>query len=367
MINSRIILHLDLDAFYASVEEREHPEFKDKPVIVGADPKNGQGRGVVATCNYLAREFGVRSAMPISKAWKLCPQGIYVRPNFELYARISHDIMSIIRKYSDKFEQVSIDEAFLDVTNKIKDYEEAEKLAERIKKEILNKEKVTCSVGIGSNKLIAKLASDYKKPYGTTVVKPEDVKRFLDPLPARKLIGIGPKTEAVLKEMKIETVSQLAKAGVKTLVDAFGVFGYRMHEMTLGIDESEVTEEYEIKSIGRETTFEEDIDNPGIVFNAINELVDEFHDELIASDIQFRTVSIKIRYENFETHTHAKTFEFYTNDKKIIKDTARELTQPFLNIGRKIRLIGVRMSGLKFGEKQKTLLDIRKSNHTLLP
>lgn len=168
----------------------------------------------------------------------------------------------------------------------------------------------------------------------------------------------GPKTEAVLKEIKIETVSDLAKVDIKSLVDVFGVFGYRMHEMALGIDESEVTEEYEIKSIGREITFEEDVDNAEIIFNAINELVDEFHDELISENIQFKTVNIKIRYEDFETHTRTKTFEFYTNDKQIIKDTAKQLSQPFLNIGREIRLIGVRVSGLNFREKQKTLKEM---------
>lgn len=359
MKNNRIIFHIDLDAFYASVEEREHPEFKGKPLIVGADPKNGVGRGVVATCNYSAREFGVRSAMPISKAWKLCPQGIYVRPNFVLYAKVSHAIMLIIRRYAEKFEQVSIDEAFLDVTNKVRDYEEAEKLAGEIKKEILNKEKVTGSIGIGPNKLIAKLSSDYKKPYGTTVVKPEDVKIFISKLSVRKLPGIGPKTEAILKEMEIETVSQLAKADVKTLVDVFGVFGYRMHEMALGIDESEVAEEHEIKSIGREVTFEEDVDNPEIIFNAIDELVDEFHEELLAFDIQFKTINIKIRYEDFETHTRAKTLEFYTNDKQIIKDIAKELILPFLHQEKKIRLVGVRASSLKFGKMQKTLKELR--------
>ncbi len=358
MKDNRIILHIDLDAFFAAVEQREHPEFKGKAVIVGADPKQGSGRGVVSTASYEAREFGVRSAMPISKAWRLCPQGIYVRPNFVLYAKVSHATMMIIKKYADKFEQVGIDEAFLDVTNKVNDYEEAEKLAGKIKKEILNKSKVTCSIGIGPNKLIAKLASDYKKPYGTTVVKPEDVKKFVSKLSVRKLPGIGPKTESVLKEMKIENVEQLAKADVKSLVDIFGVFGYRMHEMSLGIDESEVIEKYEIKSIGRETTFEEDVDSPEIVFNAIDELVDEFHEDLIASDIQFKTVSIKIRYENFETHTRAKTLEFYINDKQIIKETAKQLIQPFLNLERKVRLVGVRVSGLKFGGKQKTLKEV---------
>lgn len=359
MVKDRIILHVDLDAFFASVEERENPELKGKPVIVGADPREGVGRGVVATANYVAREFGIRSAMPISKAWKLCPQGIYVRPNFILYGKVSYDIMQILKKHVTKFEQVGIDEAFLDVTDKVKDFEEAERFAEKIKKEILNKEKVSCSIGIGPNKLIAKLSSDYKKPYGTTVVKPDNVKRFLEPLPVRKLIGIGPKTEAVLKKMKIESVGQLAKADVKILVDTFGVFGYRMHEMALGIDESEVTEEYEIKSIGRETTFEEDIDNQEIIFTTIDELVEEVHPELINENILFKTVGIKIRYENFETHTHAKTFEFHTNDKELIKDTAKQLVQPFLNIGRKVRLIGVRVSGLKFGEKQKTLKELK--------
>lgn len=352
---NRIIFHVDMDAFYPSVELKEHPEWKGKAVIVGADPKQGAGRGVVASASYEAREFGVRSAMPISKAWKLCPQGIYVRPNFVLYGKVSQSIMQILRKYASKFEQISIDEAFLDVTDKVKDFEESEKLAEKIKKEILSKENVTCSIGIGPNKLIAKLASSYKKPYGTTVVKPEDIKEFISKLNTRKLPGIGPKTEAVLKGMNIETVDQLAKADVKALVNIFGVFGHRVHEMALGIDESEVTKEYEIKSVGRETTFEEDIDNTEIIFAAINELVDEFHDELTLGNIQFKTVNIKIRYENFETHTRAKTFEFYTNDKEIIKNAAKQLVQSFLNIGRKIRLVGVRVSGLNFRDKQKTL------------
>ncbi len=356
-MDKRIILCVDLDAFYPSIEQREHPEFKGKPVIVGADPKEGQGRGVVASSSYEAREFGVRSAMPISKAWGLCPQGIYVRPNFELYAKASHEIMSIIRKYSERFQQLSIDEAFLDITDKAADFEEAGKLADKIKNDILANQKVTCSAGIGPNKLIAKIASGHKKPYGTTLVKPEDVARFLNPLNVRKLIGIGPKTAAVLKEMGIETVEELSRFDAGKLVQIFGSFGKRMHEMSLGVDEDEVSEDYEIKSIGREVTFENDVDKPDIVFGAVNELVDSFNEDVIASGAQFKTVNIKIRFENFETHTRAKTLEFYTDDKEIIKTTAKELMQPFLNAGRKVRLIGVRVSGLKIGEKQTTLKD----------
>lgn len=357
MSDKRIILHIDLDAFFASVEERENPELKGKPVIVGANPKNGQGRGVVSTCNYLSREFGVRSAMPISKAWRLCPQGVYLRPNFELYEKASAKIMEILRKYTDKFEQVGIDEAFLDVSDKVKDYEDAMELANKMKREVFNKEKLTCSVGIGSNKLIAKLASDYKKPYGLTVVKPENVRRFLYPLPVRKLIGVGPKTEIKLKELGVKTIGDLAKFNKETLIKIFGKWGAEMHQLANGIDNSDITEAHEIKSVGREVTFEKDVDDPEIIFSAINDLIDEFHEEIIGSGMQFKTVNIKIRYENFETHTRAKSFEFYSNDKVIIKNTAKQLAQSFLNIGKKVRLIGVRISGLTFADKQKTLVE----------
>lgn len=355
----RIIMHVDLDAFYASVEEREDPELKVKPVIVGADPKNGTGRGVVATANYVAREFGVHSAMPISKAWKLCPQGIYIRPNFPLYAKASFDVMAIIRKYASKFQQVSIDEAFIDVTDKVVDFEGAGKLAEIMKRDIMNKEKISASVGIGPNKLIAKIASDYKKPYGLTIVKSEDVEKFLKPLPVRKLIGIGPKTESVLKNMGIDTVEQLSKIGVARLAGIFGTFGYRMHEMSLGIDESDVIEDSEMKSLGREFTFEKDTDDMNMIFNTISELVDNFHRGILSLGLQFKTIVVKIRYENFETHTKSKTIESYTDDKNIIKEIALELAKPSIIPEKKIRLIGVRVSNLKFGEKQKTLKSIK--------
>ncbi len=355
---NKIIFHIDMDAFYPSVEQREHPEWKGKSVIVGADPQGGKGRGVVASPSYEAREFGVRSAMSISKAWRLCPQGVYLRPNFALYEKVSSEIMVLLRKYADKFEQVGLDEAFLDVSRKVNDFDEAAKLADRIRKDVFDKEKLTCSIGIGSNKLIAKLGSDYRKPYGLTVVKSQDVKKFLDPLPVRKLIGVGPKTEIKLGELGVKTIGELAKFKKETLVKIFGKWGANMHELANGIDYSEVTEEHEIKSIGRETTFEEDTNDKGLIFKTIESLVDEFHQEIKDGNISFKTVTVKVRYENFETHTHAKTFEFYTNDKEIIKYTAKQLVQQFLNLGRKVRLIGVRISGLKSGEKQKKLGDL---------
>jgi DNA polymerase IV (DinB-like DNA polymerase) len=178
-----------MDQFYAAVEEREHPEFKGKPVVVGANPKGGRGRGVVSTCNYKAREFGIHSGMPISRAWKHCPEAIYVLPNFKLYAETSSRIMRTLRKHAEKFEQWGLDEAFLDVSSKVRDFGEAERLAEKIKQEIRKSEKLTCSVGIGPNKLVAKIASDFKKPDGLAVVGGKAVESFLAPLPVRRLVG----------------------------------------------------------------------------------------------------------------------------------------------------------------------------------
>ena len=348
-------MHVDLDAFFASVEERENPELKGKPVIVGADPKDGKGRGVVSTCNYLAREFGVKSAMPISKAWRLCPDGIYLRPNFELYEKTSANIMSILRKYADKLEQAGIDEAYLDVSSKIKSFEDALDLADKMRKEVLKKENLTCSVGVAPNKLVAKLASDYRKPYGLIMVKPEHIKEFLNPLPVRKLIGIGPKTEIKLKDFGIRTIGDLAKFKTNILAKDFGKWGIEMYQLANGMDESDVVEEYEIKSIGREMTFEEDTKDKYIVFRSIDDLVEDFHKEILGKGIQFKTVTIKLRYENFETHTRAKSLPNYTNRIDLIKKVAKELIFPFFNSGRKIRLVGARVSNLKFIGKQKTL------------
>ncbi len=351
-------MHVDLDAFFAAVEERENPQLRGKPVIVGADPKGGIGRGVVSTANYKAREYGIRSAMPISKAWRLCPDAVYLKPNFTLYENASAKIMKILRKYADKFEQTGIDEAFLDVSNRVKDFDEARLLAEIMKKEVLNKEKLTCSVGVGPNKLVAKLASDYRKPYGLTIVKADGIQNFLFPLRVRKLIGIGPKTEAKLLRMGVKTIGDLARFDKNVLVKTFGKWGAEMHQLANGIDDSEVIEKYEAKSIGREMTFEEDTNDQKLILNTIDKLVEDLYPEIITGNIHFKTINVKIRFENFETHTHAKTLSSSTNRKDIIKDVAKSLVLPFLQQGKKIRLIGVRVSGLGSAHRQKTLLEI---------
>ncbi|MBX5329323.1 MAG: DNA polymerase IV [Candidatus Bathyarchaeota archaeon] len=351
----RVIFHVDMDQFFAAVEERTHPEYKGKPVIVGADPKEGRGRGVVSTCNYEARKFGVRSGMPISKAWKLCPNAVYLPVNYELYMKVSEDIMNILRKYADKFECWGIDEAFLDVTAKVKDYAEAEALARQIKNEIYGKEQLTCSIGVGPNKLVAKIASDFQKPDGLTVVKEEDAEKFLAPLPVRKLLWVGRKTEQKLKAMGIKTIGDLARFDPTVLTEKFGVVGTQMYLMARGIDRSEVEERGEVKSISRETTFEEDTSDFGLILDTADRLSEEVLKDVLRQNLYFKTVTVKVRYENFETHTHSKTLPFFTNRLQDLSHIARELLEAYFRPNRKIRLIGVRVSSFVSGEKQKTL------------
>jgi DNA polymerase IV (DinB-like DNA polymerase) len=351
----RIIFHLDMDHFYTAVEEREHPEYKGKPVVVGADPKQGTGRGVVSTSNYETRKLGVKSGIPISRAWKLCPEAVYLPPNYPLYTKVSNEIMVIARKYADKFEQWGIDEAFLDVTAKVKDYAEAEALAKQIKREIREKEQLTCSIGVGPNKLTAKVASDYQKPDGLTIVKEGEAEQFLEPLPVRRLLWVGRKTEEKLKTLGIHTIGDLARYDPTVLTEAFGVMGTQMHLMARGIDRSEVEERTEVKSISHETTFEQDTAEANTVLTALDALSEEVCREASAQRLFFKTVTVKVRYANFETHTRSKTLPFMTSRVQDLKKTAKDLLQAYLRQGRKIRLIGVRVSTFVKGEKQQTL------------
>ena len=353
---TRFIFHLDMDHFYTAVEERERPEIRGKPVVVGADPKGGKGRGVVSTSNYVARKAGVRSGMPISQAWRLCPEAVYLPPNFPLYIKVSDEIMAIARGYAGKFEQWGIDEAFLDVSGKVQDFVEAEALARQIKQEIKEKENLTCSIGVGPNKLIAKVASDFQKPDGLTVVREEEAEVFLAPLPVRKLLWVGRKTEAKLKALGVNTIGDLARYDSSALTAMFGVMGWQMHLMAIGIDESEVEEREGVKSISHETTFEEDTADPDAVLQALEALCVDVQKEAENQHLVFKTVTLKIRYENFETHTKSRTLPFLTNRLYDLEKTEKELLSAYLRSDRKVRLIGVRVSSLVSREKQKTLV-----------
>jgi DNA polymerase IV (DinB-like DNA polymerase) len=342
----RVIMHVDLDAFFPSVEARSNPELKGKPLVVGADPKDGTGRGVVSSASYEARIFGVRSAMPISRAWKLCPDCVYLRPNFDLYIGASNNIMKILKSHADKFEQGGIDEAYIDVSRKVENFAEAKELAQEIMDEILNQEHLSCSVGIGPNKIVAKIASDIKKPFGLTVVGEQEAKAFLYPLPVGKLPGVGPKTEHRLLELKIETIGDLANTKPEALTRLFGVWGARLQKFANGIDDREVIEEYETKSIGRDITFEKDLDDEDKIIEVLNDLAEEVHEEVVASLLRFKTITVRVRYPHFETHTRSKSLMFPTSDLNILKNSARRLIAPFIRGRKKVRLIGVRVSNL---------------------
>jgi DNA polymerase IV (DinB-like DNA polymerase) len=353
----RIIFHVDMDQFFAAVEEREHPEIRGKPVVVGADPKEGNGRGVVSTSNYEARKYGVKSGIPIARAWRFCPDAVFLPVNYRLYQKVSARIMTILQGYADKFERWGLDEAFLDVTSQVKNFEEAEKLAHKIKKDVYEKEKLACSVGVGPNKLVAKIASDFEKPDGLTVVRAEDAKKFLSLLEVRKLLWVGRKTEDRLNLMGIKTIGDLANYDASVLAEKFGVAGTQLYLSAQGIDSSEVQEHWERKSMSREITFEEDTADYALILDTLDAISEDLHQELTASRFTFKTTTVKIRYENFETHTHGKTLPFFTDRQKDIQKSARELMQDYLRPHRKIRLIGVRLSNLFSTEKQTRLTD----------
>ncbi len=361
----RIIMHIDMDAFYSSVEQRENPSLKGKPVIVGADPKNGKGRGVVAGCSYEARKFGVRSGQPISQAYRLCPNGVYVRPNFALYESASEQVMQILKQFSDKLEQISIDEAFLDVAEKVASFDEAADLAAKIKKEIGERTQLTSSIGVAPNKSVAKIASDFKKPDGLTVVPPEKVTEFLAPLPVTKISGIGKKSSEVLKRIGISTIGDMAAAHPGKLTDIFGRYGTRLWQVAQGLDEEEVVTTYSAKSISAETTFEEDVADKRKVMDAFTFLINDVHARVLSQNMLFRTVGIKVRLEDFSTFTRARTHTRYTNERVVIEEYVKMLFNEFRESRKKIRLVGVRVANLsKTDEEQETILSWTRGETT---
>ena len=275
---NRIILHMDMDAFFAAVEQRDHPEYRGKPVIVGADPKGGKGRGVVSTCSYEARKFGVHSAMPVSQAYKLCPQGIYVWPNGKLYQQVSKEIFSLLYEFTDAIEPLSIDEAFMDVTGSIKLFGDGPEIAAKIKKRIMDEIHLNASVGVAPNKYLAKIASDLEKPDGLVVVHPDKIDEFLAPLDISRLWGAGIKTQATLKKMGIYTIGDLFIYPREILEKKMGKLGDHFYNLAHGIDTRRVETDEVVKSISNEHTFGHDIIDIKILYKTILQL---YHTPLI--------------------------------------------------------------------------------------
>jgi DNA polymerase IV (archaeal DinB-like DNA polymerase) len=359
----RIIVHVDMDAFYAAVEEHLNPVLRNLPVAVGADPRGGQGRGVVMTANYLARKFGIRSALPISRAWRFAeaahrrgePATVFIQPNMPLYREVSGRIMGILQNYADASEEASIDEAYLDVSS-LESFTAAAEHTKRLKADIRKREGLGCSIGIGPNKLIAKIASGRQKPDGLTVVPPESVATFLDPLPIRVIPGVGPKSERFLHERNIRTVEDLRRISESTLTDWFGKWGQRLLEKARGIDDSEVSNEWTRKSLGEQETFEEDTRVQAIVTERLDRMAERIVDKLREKEFKgFRTVTVTVRFGDFQTSNRSRTIKdgFFINDEapRRLKDAALSLMLPFFDArenphGKPFRLIGLRVEKL---------------------
>jgi DNA polymerase IV (archaeal DinB-like DNA polymerase) len=325
-------------------------------LIVGADPRALHVRGVVMSCSYEARKFGVKSGMPIALAYRLCPQGIYVPPDFDLYGEVSDRAMEVLRGFADKFEQTSVDEAFMDDSVRCKDYDQAVSLARDVKAELKKSEGLTVSVGVAPNKSIAKMASDMKKPDGLTTVRPEQVRSFLDPLPVSKISGVGKKTTEVLEENGIRTIGELSRIPAKRLTDLFGKGGVWLWGIANGIEEAPVEERGLRKSISVEQTFEQDIQNKQVVREALESLVLEVHQRLVRERLLFRTVSIKVRFQGFQTFTRDKTHTGYVDDQGVVREYVTLLFREFEKDRRRIRLVGAKLSDLKPAAGKQTRL-----------
>ncbi|MGD9899518.1 MAG: DNA polymerase IV [Calditrichaceae bacterium] len=359
---NRIILHVDMDAFFAAIEQRNNPEYMGKPLIVGADPKDGKGRGVVSTCSYEARKFGVHSAMPISRAYKLCPHGIYVYPNGKLYSQVSREMFSVFYEFSDLVEPLSIDEAFIDVTGSIRLFGDGPSIGEKLKRRIYEKVNLTASVGIAPNKFLAKIASDLKKPDGLVVVKEGEIDSFLAPLDISRLWGAGEKTVQIFRKMGINTVGELAGFPKDILIKKFGKAGQHFYNLAHGIDNRPVYNATEAKSVSNENTFNDDVSDTEIIYKTLLWLSEKVAYRLRQSNLKGKTIHLKLRYDNFETISRDKTIPGYVSNTETLYKKIIELFDKNYQKGRKIRLVGVGVSGFdrQLGE-QISLFDAGRS------
>lgn len=361
-MQTRIIMLVDLDYFYAQCEEMRNPSIKNKPVVVCVYSGRTKDSGAVSTANYVARKYGVKSGIPISLAKKKLKavDAVFLPVDHQFYKKISNEIMEILRRQADRFEKVGIDEAYLDVTQRTKtNYYEAKELAETIKYDILTEKKLTCSIGVGPNKLIAKIAADIQKPNGLTLVRPQEIKSFLAPLPVRRLVGVGKKTEIKLETLGIRSIAHLAKFDVQRLIEIFGKkLGTYFHNTSIGIDDDPVAERSEPESLSRISTLREDTRDLNVILDEAYLLCDDVYSKLIQRKLTYRSVSIYAVASDLSIHSRSKTFETPNNDLEIFKKVVKELFEKFLaEFNFKARRIGVKVSGLaKKEEQQKSLL-----------
>lgn len=343
----RKIIHIDMDAFYASVEQRDYPEYRGKPIAVGRSPE-GRG-GVVATCSYEARTFGVRSAMPSKKAQQLCHEIIFVRPRFDMYKTVSRQIREIFHRFTDVIEPLSLDEAYLDVTHDKQSIGSAIEIAQQIKKAIHEELQLTASAGVSINKFVAKIASDMQKPDGLTFIGPSRVEAFVEALPIEKFYGVGKVTAEKMRGLQIHTGADLKTWSEADLRGHFGKAGRFYYQIVRGHDDRPVDAAQETKSISAEDTFAEDLTAIEHMNAELEKIAPVVHKRLTEHQVKGRTITLKVKYSDFRIITRSKSFAEPADDVALILSTAKDLLLATEPEGSKIRLLGVTVSN--FGGK----------------
>ena len=342
-LRPRKIIHIDMDAYFASIEQRDDPALRGRPVVVGGDPGN---RGVVASASYEARKFGIRSAMSSAQAYQLCRSVLFIQPHFEKYVLASQQMRAIFETVTPLIEPLSLDEAYLDVTENLLKEPLARTIAIYLKKRILEVTGLTASAGVGPNKFIAKLASDHQKPNGLVVVPPEKVFAFIENLAVEKFWGVGPATTKKLHQLGIKTAADLRKKTVPELERILGSYGSFLYELAHGRDDREVDTSQEPKSRGSEMTFDQDILNPETLLKHLEEVSHELSKDLKKLDCTGKTITLKLRYSDFKTITRSRTLAHPTSNAYTIAQTVADLLYKSTDVGDKpVRLIGVSISG----------------------
>lgn len=348
MSRQRKIIHVDMDAFFASVEQRDHPEYQGKPLIVGGQPDS---RGVVAACSYEARQFGIHSAMPCARAYRLCPQAIFVRPRFEAYREVSGQIREIFWRYASEVEPLSLDEAYLDVSYTADYNGSATLIAKAIKRDILKETRLYASAGVSYNKFLAKIASDMDKPNGLYVIRPEQGEKFVETLPVGKFHGIGPATETKMMQLGIETGLDLRNKTLAQLTDRFGKAGQYYFNIARAIDERPVRSTRTRKSLGKETTLAQDITSVTEITAKLEDLAEIVLESLAKQNLKARTVTVKVKYADFQQITRGHTLEH-----SIALGDLREVIPMLLartEAGKNpVRLVGLSLSGFDAGKSE---------------
>lgn len=342
---SRKIIHIDMDAFFAAVEIRDNPKLKGKPVVIGSDPRKTGGRGVVSTCSYEARDFGIHSAMSCKEAYERCPQAVFISGNYEKYTAVGQQIRAIFKRYTDKIEPMSIDEAYLDVTENKLGIKSAVKIARLIQQDIWQELHLTASAGVSYNKFLAKMASDYQKPRGLTVILPEEAENFLKQMDIAKFHGVGKKTVEKLHQMGVFTGADLIEISEIALIDRFGRLGFDLYRKARGIDNSPVKSDRIRKSIGKEKTYSKILSLEGDIKKELTLLSQKVALSLQKYEKSGKIVILKIRYADFSTLTKRKTLDQQTQDSDQIAQCIIQLYETLSDKDKGVRLLGVTVTG----------------------